>query len=160
MIRLKRFAVFVMAWAVLCTALLHQPAAHAAVACRADPVVVLSNGAVLDLELSIGDQLQDIQHIAYTLHGPVGTSMVTALYPDGTGAISTVTYVADQPGVYMYSGDTTVTTGQPNRPVTAFLTAVTLPANLGTPVLFQPSNGFSGQDLAVMLQIKPLLGIL
>src|SRR5579871_5023014 len=49
-----------------------QPRVHAAVGCRGDPVVQLSNGAVLDLNLSINDALSDVQHIAYTLHGPIG----------------------------------------------------------------------------------------
>ena len=89
---------------------LAAPAARAAVVCRADPVVTLSNGVTLDLQISVQDTLSDVQHVAYTLHGPAGTTLVSVSYPDGTGSISSVQYVADN-NTGNYDGDTVVTTG-------------------------------------------------
>lgn len=145
---------------VLCTAVLTAgllaaplaaPSAHAAVACRADPVVTLSNGMTLDLSLSINDTLSDVQHIAYTLHGPLGTSLTSVSFPDGTGAISTVTYVADDT-LGNYDGDTIVTTGT-KVSMTAYLTPLALPPGSGTATPTAPAQGHSGQDLHVHLHV-------
>jgi hypothetical protein len=129
-------------------------AAHqtqAMVACRADPVITLSNGAVIDLNLSIVDTLSDVSHVAYTLHGPIGTSVVSYSYPDGTGAISSVTYVADDtPG--NYDGDTTVTT-RTKVAMTAYLAVLALPTSGGTPTPAAPAQGHSAQDLHIHLHI-------
>lgn len=137
--------------AVLALALAGLPGAYAATGCRADPVARLSNGAVLDLNLSINDAAPDIQHIAYTLHGPVGTSLVSVSFPDGTGAISAVQYVADDsPG--NYDGDTVVTTGT-KAGMTAYLQVLTLPSSGGTPTPAAPAQGHSGQDLHIHMHI-------
>lgn len=125
--------------------------AHAAVGCRADPVVTLSNGAVLDLNLSINDTLSDVQHVAYTLHGPVGTSLASVSYPDGTGAISAVQYVPDDT-LGNYDGDTVVTTGI-KVSMTAYLQVLTLPSTGDTPTSAAPAQGHSGQDLHIHLHI-------
>ncbi len=126
----------------------------AAVGCRADPLLTLSNGATIDLSLEIGKKdftLQDVQHISYTLHGPVGTSLVSTSFPDGSGNISTVTYVADDaPG--SYDGDTVVTTGSKVK-VTSYLSVVTLPTDGGTPTPVEPEKGHSGQDVYTHLYI-------
>ncbi len=55
------------------------PHAHAAfAACRADPLVTLSNGVSLRLYADIAT---DASQVAYALHGPVGTSVVSAVIP-------------------------------------------------------------------------------
>lgn len=128
-----------------------SPAAHAAVGCRADPVLTLSNGAVIDLNLSISDALSDVQNIVYTLHGPVGTRLVSASYPDGTGAISTVNYVPDDTSGN-YDGDTVVATGT-KVSMTAFLAVLSLPAAGATPTPAAPAQGHSGQNLRIHLHI-------
>jgi hypothetical protein len=114
-------------------------------------VAILSSGAVLDLNLSINDALSDVRHVAYTLHGPAGTSLVAVAYPDGTGAISDVRYLPDDtPG--NYDGDTVVTTGT-KVAMTAYLAVVTLPTGGGTPTPAAPAQGHSGQDLHIHLHI-------
>jgi hypothetical protein len=137
------------------TALLNASGTHAAfIGCRADPVVTLSNGATLDLNLLINTSdgtLSNVQHIAYTLHGPKGTSLQRVSFPDGTGAISAVTYVADDT-LGNYDGDTMVTTGTKIN-ITAFLSVVTLPTSGGTPTSAAPAQGQSGQDLHIHFHI-------
>jgi hypothetical protein len=125
--------------------------AHAASPCRVDPVVSLSNGAVIDLNLAVNDSLSDVRHVSYTLHGPVGTSLISVSYPDGTGAISTVQYLADDK-LGNYDGDTIVTTGT-NVSMTAYLQVLALPTTGGTPTTAAPAQGHSGQDLHVHLHI-------
>ncbi len=57
--------------------------AHAAVGCRADPIVILSNGVVLDLSASLDADVAQVQSIDYTLHGPKGVGVVRAISTDG-----------------------------------------------------------------------------
>jgi len=124
------------------------------IGCRADPVVTLSNGATLDLNLLINTSngtLKDVQHITYTLHGPKGTTLTTTSFPDGTAAISTVTYIADDT-LGNYDGDTVVTTGT-KVDMTAFLSVLTLPTAGGTPTPAAPAQGHSGQDLHLHFHI-------
>ncbi len=57
--------------------------AHAAVGCRSDPIVVLSNGVVLDLSATLDADVSQVQEIHYKLHGPHGLSVVRAISTDG-----------------------------------------------------------------------------
>jgi len=57
--------------------------AHAALACRSDPIVVLSNGVVLDLSATLDADVSQVQEIHYKLHGPHGVSVVRAISTDG-----------------------------------------------------------------------------
>ncbi len=57
--------------------------AHAALGCRSDPIVVLSNGVVLDLSATIDTDVSDIKEIKYKLHGPKGVRVVAAISTDG-----------------------------------------------------------------------------
>jgi len=51
--------------------------------CRSDPIVVLDNGAVLDLSATINADISAIKQIRYTLHAPAGTSVVRVISTDG-----------------------------------------------------------------------------
>jgi len=57
--------------------------AHAAAGCRSDPIVVLSNGTILDLSAVIGADVSTVTRISYTLHAPAGTSVVKVISTDG-----------------------------------------------------------------------------
>jgi len=57
--------------------------AHAALACRSDPLVVLSNGVTLDLSATIYDDVTDVQQVAYTLQAPQGVTVVRTITTDG-----------------------------------------------------------------------------
>ena len=51
--------------------------------CGSDPVVVLSNGVTIDLNSAISDTESDVQQVAYTLHAPSGTSVISVIYTSG-----------------------------------------------------------------------------
>jgi hypothetical protein len=53
------------------------------IGCRSDPIVVLSNGIVLDLSANIADDVSDIQSISYGLHVPTGVSLMRSVSTDG-----------------------------------------------------------------------------
>ena len=48
------------------------PAQAGAGLCRTNPVVVLTNGTVIDLGADIGTGLLNLNHVTYTLHVPRG----------------------------------------------------------------------------------------
>ena len=88
----------------LCTAgLLASPlSAHAALSCRADPIVTLSNGRQVQMSDLIFDATSNVSKVAYTLHGPVGTTVKSVSYANtDPGIVETFQYVADnQAGDY------------------------------------------------------------
>ncbi len=138
--------------------------AHAALACRADLVVTLSNGITVDLHVSASDTLSDLRHISYVLHGPplpaapgapagflgAGSGWYVATYPDGTGAISSFQYVADD-NVGDYDAYITVTTGTPNVAMTGYMDWV---VGTGTPTPTAPAQGHSGQALHIHMHVS------
>lgn len=137
--------------------------AHAALACRADPVVTLSNGITVDLHVSATDTLSDLRHISYVLHGPPlpaapgapagfllsGSGWYTATYPDGTGAISSFQYVPDD-NVGNYDAYITVTTGTANVAMTGYMDWV---VGTGKPTPTAPAQGHSGQALHIHMHV-------
>jgi len=82
--------------------------------CRSDPIVTLNNGLIVHLSATIGDTPSDITGVAYTMHAPVGTSVVSVVYPpDPNNIPQTFQFVADNPaGVWdSYTYVDTKTTG-------------------------------------------------
>jgi hypothetical protein len=49
-------------------------------ACGSDPIVVLSNGVIIDLSALIGVAASDVQQVRYTLHIPSGLSVRSIIY--------------------------------------------------------------------------------
>lgn len=137
--------------------------AQAALTCRADPIVTLSNGITVDLHISATDTLSDVRHISYVLHGPPlpaapgapagflgsGRGWYTATYPDGTGAISSFQYVADD-NVGNYDAYITVTTGASSVAMTGYMDWV---VGTGTPTPTAPAQGHSGQALHIHMHV-------
>ena len=87
--------------------------------CRSDPVVVLSNGTVLDLSADLTTLLFNVEEVHYELHIPVGVKPILVIHtPAWLTSQETFSYYADQaPGHYVTSaqgrtryGDATVTT--------------------------------------------------
>ncbi len=78
-------------------------AAHAELGpCGSDPVIVLSNGATIDLSTAIDATEADVRQVSYTLHTPVGTRVVTVAATSGAlGPKEDVQVSADNaPNVY------------------------------------------------------------
>lgn len=114
--------------------------------CRSDPVVSLSDGSQIDLSATIADDVSDVVQVAYVLHGPVGTSVVSVLGTDGAmGLKETFSYYADlSPDTY--DSATLVTTGAHHLQVTAGAFVTTLAAVGALSV-----SGYSGQTLRLHL---------
>ncbi len=91
----------------------------AASACRTDPVLVLSNGAQVQLASSIGTTYDNVQSVVYTVHAPRGTVVLLTVYTDNPlGSKERVVYYADQAS-NTYTTDTVVNTVSGNANVTA-----------------------------------------
>jgi hypothetical protein len=72
--------------------------AHAAMgACRSDPIVLLSDGATVQLYTDIFDAPTSVTHVSYVLHARVGTTVVSITYPSdmATAIPETFQLVAD-----------------------------------------------------------------
>jgi hypothetical protein len=92
--------------------------------CRSDPVVLLSSGDILDLRADIGDSATDVGQVAYTLHGPAGTSVITITPSSGLlGPKETFQYMADS-AAGSYGVETMVSTLTPHVAVTAAAMAI------------------------------------
>lgn len=133
----------------LLTAPLFAPSAHAELGvCGSDPVVILSNGAVVDLSATIGDAEPDVQQVAYTLHAPAGTVAVVWINTSGPiGPKETLQFYADN-APDSYDSVTVVTTGQSSVSVSAATQAVDA---LGTLIGSGSAAGRNGQRLRVHL---------
>jgi len=72
--------------------------ARAASACRSDPIVLLSSGVKVQLYSDMYDAPASITNVAYVLHAPAGTTVVSVSYPsDMTTAIpETFQLIADE----------------------------------------------------------------
>ncbi|HUS17296.1 MAG TPA: hypothetical protein VM536_20050 [Chloroflexia bacterium] len=90
--------------------------------CRTDPIILLSNGALLDMSATIGTSLFDVQEVTYTLHAPRGTRLVAVVRtPNWPTTIEHFNFVADA-DAGEYNTDTIVVTGRRNVDVTATTT--------------------------------------
>jgi hypothetical protein len=108
----------------LLLSLLLAPCTHAdlrAIAgCRSDPTFTLSNGAVLDISVSIGAKQPDVKGIAFTLSIPISTTVVSY---GGSTLSSIETYsVNANLAAHSYQTVTYVTTRASNISVSATTT--------------------------------------
>ncbi len=119
------------------------PARAALGVCGGDPVVVLSDGAVVDLDAVVNTSLSDIRGIAYTLHAPAGTVVVAIM---SLGPQQTLDVINDT-APRTYTSVTTVATM--GGPVGA--TAITTVTLTGGIIHTASIAGQSGQPLALRL---------
>lgn len=95
------------------------PAYAAASICRTDPVVILTDGTIIDISASIDTPLFNLQHVTYTLHGPVGARVLLVLRtPNLPNTTESFQFYADGPADQIET-DTLVTTSTSNTGVTA-----------------------------------------
>jgi len=134
--------------AILTTALLTSPAlsprAHAIIGgCGGDPIVILSNGTTIDLSTTAGADASAVRRIAYTLHAPAGTTMVSVT---SLGVRETLSFHADNsPGDY--NTVTRVDASTSNAPATTTTAVVPL---LGVPMTGSVT-GTTNEDLRIEL---------
>jgi hypothetical protein len=118
-------------------------AANARLQCRSDPLVVLSDGTVLDISADIGAHVWDVKRVQYTLYIPAGLKVVKQVStPNWPTTTERFTIYATNP-VGKFRTDTLVRTREPNVPVVAnFLLNLT----------FKSKHGLSGQTLVLTLR--------
>ena len=80
-------------------------------ACRADPIVYLSDGSRLVITLDVAASESDVQKVTYAIHAPIGTSVLKVIYTaGGFGKKEAFSFYDDQqPG--HYSTDSLVMAG-------------------------------------------------
>ena len=125
--------------------------AHAALACRADPVLWINvagtnNAYKVQVTASVGTASSDVQGIVYTVHAPVGTVLTSVGYTGGAFAHKeSVQFVADS-AAGTFGVTTTVTTSTHAHAVTATETVSHPGFNSGTPTT--QASGTDGQNIA------------
>jgi hypothetical protein len=132
----------------LLLSLLLAPCTHAdlrAIAgCRSDPTFTLSNGAVLDIGVSIGAKEADVKGIAFTVSIPISTTVVS--YDASTlGSIETYSVNANL-AKHSYQTITYVTTRASNISVSA-----TTKGHSSTGKGSVTEYGYNGQNLTAGL---------
>lgn len=93
--------------------------AHAAMACRADPIIILSDGIVLDVSATIADDASDVKQITYVLHVPDGATVIRAISTDGVVGYKEKFQVQSDSAPGAYATEVQVKTGAKNVAVTA-----------------------------------------
>jgi hypothetical protein len=120
------------------------------VACRSDPLVVLSNGTIVDVSADIETLLWNVTEVHYTLNIPEGLHPVLIVHtPTWLTSKETFTITADQPA-NQYTSSTTVHTRTNNVGVTAHMLV-----NLG----YGSASGVNGQTLTINLSSNGLLNL-
>ena len=112
--------------------------------CRTDPVILLSNGRVLQLAAEIDTNINNVQSVVYTVHAPIGTYPVLIVYTENPlRNVERVVFRADSlPG--RYSSETVVDTTGSNTRVVA--TGILIDA-LGRPIASRRTEGRENQQL-------------
>ena len=120
------------------------PRAHAIIGgCAGDPIVVLSNGVIIDLSASSDADASAVRHIAYTIHAPQGTWTVAVI---SLGVTETVALAADN-APDTYSTVTRVDASTSDATVTTLATMVPL---VGVPKTGS-ATGATNEDLRIEL---------
>jgi hypothetical protein len=132
------------------------PLSHAAVGgCRSDPIVVLSDGTILDVSADIGTAVTNVREIHYVVHGPRGVKLVAAISTPTLGfqGKESFTYYADA-APNQYITETLVQTTYDQVSVTAYTTFanVTLGLDDLLALQYKPINGFNNQILRAFLR--------
>jgi hypothetical protein len=123
--------------------------------CRSDPIIVLSDGTILDVTAEIGTDVANVREIHYALHGPAGVWPVLVISTPTLGFTGkeTFTYIADaKPRTYTTA--TLVRTSINQVPVTSYTTfaKATIFGYTAVTVAFNPVQGFNNQTLRYTIQ--------
>lgn len=122
----------------------HQ--ASAVLACRADPVVFLSNGVKINLSATLyNTRGSDVRGIIYTLHAPAGASVTNVVYTGGAFAGKESFVFFDDNAAHSYDSTTYVDTVSQGVSVTA--TAQAAGNKTGVPPV--SASGYDHQNIPV-----------
>lgn len=132
------------------------PTAEAAVSgCRADPVVVLSDGTILDVTAEINTSVTNVREIHYIVHGPRGVKLVTAISTPTIGFTGKETFTYyDDAAPRQYVTETIVRTANDRVSVIAYTTFAKATVGWSTAVTLQykPIYGYNNQLLRAVLK--------
>lgn len=136
-------------------ALALSPAYAAVIGCRADPVVKLSDGTVLDVSVDIDANVSDVSAIHYTIHAPKGVYVVAVIHTPTIGFTGHETFsYADDTAPGSYVTETLVHTTQGQVAVsahTAFATTAIRAVDSPLALKYRTAQGYSGEVLRVSL---------
>jgi hypothetical protein len=155
-LNLRRLLALSVAALVILVSTTRAPVAYAALGgCRTDPVVILSDGTILDVSVEIDVSVSNVETIQYVVHGPRGVRLVAAISTPtiGFNGKELFTYVEDA-GPNQYITDTFVTTKPDGIRVTSYTTFAGLGSSskLGLLALqYHPISGFNEQHLIATL---------
>lgn len=133
-----------------------SPAAQASVAgCRSDPVVILSDGTILDVTADIGTAVSNVSEIHYVVHGPRGVKLVGAISTPTLGFRGKESFsYYDDAAPKQYITETLVQTTYDHVSVTAQTTFANTTIGLSDLLTlnYEPISGFNNQILRVLLR--------
>ncbi len=137
----RRLALAALVGAAICSGSQTAATAHAAVGCRSDPVIQLSNGVKIQLSAAIAADASDVQRIVYTLHIPSGLAVTRVIFTaGGLGGREWLVVQADD-ALGSYDTTTVVDTRTHGVAVTAFTQAVS-----ATTQMTSAPQAVTGQD--------------
>lgn len=123
-----------------------SPDPNRIIICRTDPLVFLSDGTRVKMTAEIGTAAQNVQGIVYTLHAPVGTSVVRIVYT-GPQVPENVVFYADRPaGTYDTDTIVSVSGNSSQSPIGVTATTVVNNHSRGS------ATGGAGEHLQVHIQ--------
>jgi len=132
------------------------PRTEAAVGgCRSDPIVILSDGTMLDVSADIGTDVSNVREIHYVVHGPRGVHLISAVSTPTLGFKGKETFAYyDDAEPKQYLTETLIQTTYDHVGVTAHTTFVNVTISLIAPLTLQykPVNGFNNQILRMLLK--------
>jgi len=123
--------------------------------CRADPIVMLSDGTVLDVTADIGTSVSNVTEIHYVVHGPQGVRLIASISTPTLGFTGKETFTYyDDALAKQYITETLVRTTRDKVSVTALTTFAK--ATIGLQDLlslqYEPITGFNNQILRAWLK--------
>jgi hypothetical protein len=132
------------------------PITEAAVGgCRADPIVTLSDGTILDVSAKIDTDVSNVREIHYVIHGPRDVKLVAAISTPTLGFEGKESFIYyDDAAPKQYITETLVQTSYDQVSVTAQTTFVNVTISLSDllTLQYQPINGFNNQILRAFLK--------
>lgn len=106
----KRSIVVLLVGAALTTCMTRPGNAFAGVTvCDTDPVVTLSNGAIVSLNAKVYDTQPDLLNVSFELHIPRDLSVTNVQYDSTYGSIESFTWFADERPSDFWVGTTATT---------------------------------------------------
>ena len=146
--KMNRKTVVVLLLLILSLTIIAQASA-ARISCRADPIVMLSDGTKLQFATTIETTMSDVIAIRYELHVPVGVTINRVIYiPKWAANFESIVLVADQAANH-YQIKTVVQTGTANVAVKVNSMAWVPLRNGGQGLLTRTASGVTGQVITI-----------